>query len=157
MKSKLFIFAVAASLLVSCADDAPIPRSEMIDILHDIVYVESLIVTDNDARMQGDSMYVYQPILEKYGYDNSQFAAALHYYLYDAKELLKITNAVRDRFNEEEREMSRKAEEERTEMSAAKDSASAPSDTVKQKESSAERRERHLRKEDLEKLEMKLK
>jgi len=83
-------------LFGGCSTDYVIPQADMEKIYHDMYLVDKYISDIPDFMMQADSMSVYEPVLEKYGYTKEDFLEALGQYLHnpeDLTEILKNTKA----------------------------------------------------------------
>ena len=89
------IAALAASaivLLSSCGkDDAEvIPRSELSRIYAEMLLTDQWILNTPNVRSIADTSLVYEPILEKYGYDSDDYRKSIDVYMDDPERFAKI-------------------------------------------------------------------
>ena len=97
MVKKLFKPALLAALFfffaASCSDRMPVPRKVMQRIYFDMMLADSFVETEPHARMASDSIAVYPPLIEKYGYTVEQFLASQEILLKDPEKMSKIFEA----------------------------------------------------------------
>ena len=76
---------VAAVIFASCSKDEAevIPRSKMADIYMEMFMTDQWIASTPGMRMIADTSLVYEPILEKYGYDKMDYMHSVDFYMHD--------------------------------------------------------------------------
>ena len=89
------IAVLAASVIVllpSCRkDDAEvIPRSELSRIYAEMLLTDQWILNTPNVRNIADTSLVYEPILEKYGYDPDDYRKSIDVYMDDPERFAKI-------------------------------------------------------------------
>ena len=89
------IAVLAASVIVllpSCRkDDAEvIPRSELSRIYAEMLLTDQWILNTPNVRTIADTSLVYEPILEKYGYDADDYRKSVDVYMDDPERFAKI-------------------------------------------------------------------
>lgn len=115
---------LASVLLSSCKkeEDRIIPRSKMARIYAEMMLTDQWLQMEPDARRLTDTTLVYEPILEKYGYDSEIYRRSVYKYLDDPERFARIfreTGEILDKRLEELNKMkgiqdeARKREEER--------------------------------------------
>ncbi|MBQ9475505.1 MAG: DUF4296 domain-containing protein, partial [Bacteroidales bacterium] len=77
----------------SCSERTPIPRKTMQRIYYDMMLADSSVEILPDARMASDSVGIYQPIIEKYGYTVEQFLSSQEMLLQNPEKLMKLFEA----------------------------------------------------------------
>ncbi|MBO4768205.1 MAG: DUF4296 domain-containing protein [Bacteroidales bacterium] len=90
---KFISYLLSAVLLLglaSCSDRMPIPRKVMQRIYYDMMLADSYVEALPDSRMASDSIAVYPPIIEKYGYTVDQFLASQAILLKDPEKMSKL-------------------------------------------------------------------
>ena len=65
MKIKRVIMLVAALIVVACSGPKVIPDSVLADIFHDAFLANAYT---SEAKITTDSLYIYEPIFQRYGY-----------------------------------------------------------------------------------------
>ena len=109
---KLFpTFLLFGIVLVSsgCQPEGIIPRDDMVVLLSEFYKADACIDAANASytRAQGlDSLRVYQPIVEQYGYTKEIFRSSVEYYLHHPDDLNKIFKKVTARLKKESVKMS---------------------------------------------------
>lgn len=68
-----FISLLGLSFLLTACGPKEIPDNDMQDIIHDIFLVNAYYMLYQQSHMSLDSIDIYTPILEKYGYDTEDF------------------------------------------------------------------------------------
>lgn len=89
------IAALALSVLVllsSCRKDEAevIPRSELSKIYAEMLLTDQWILNTPNVRTIADTSLVYEPILEKYGYDSDDYRKSVDVYMDDPERFAKI-------------------------------------------------------------------
>ena len=109
---KLFpTFLLFGIVLMSsgCQPEGIIPRDDMVSLLCEFYKADACIDAANASysRVQGlDSLRVYQPIVEQYGYTKEIFRSSVEYYLHRPDDLNKIFKKVAARLKKEAEKMS---------------------------------------------------
>ena len=67
-----------------------IPRSKMADIYAEMLMTDQWILSTPGMRMIADTSMVYEPILEKYGYDKLDYIHSVDYYMNDPERFSRI-------------------------------------------------------------------
>lgn len=105
--SKMFrhiFYAVVVMVLVfsSCRqeEDEIIPRNKMARIYAEMLLTDQWIVKKADMRKLADTSLVYEPILEKYGYDSEDYRRSVFRYLDDPERFARILSKTVDIFDE---------------------------------------------------------
>lgn len=85
------LIAVLVFLLGSCGrGEKIIPRAKLSEIYAEILVADQLIYSDYDIRRVADTSWVYEPILEKYGYDGDDYRASVAKYIKDPDRFARI-------------------------------------------------------------------
>lgn len=77
----------------SCSERTPIPRKTMQRIYYDMMLADSYVELSPDFRTASDSMGIYRPLIEKYGYTVEQFLATQAILLKDPESFSRIFEA----------------------------------------------------------------
>lgn len=93
MRRTLFILTLSVIFIVSCRPKSIISRDDMSDIFYDF-YMADKYLEDTQQDELGDSVKVYIPILNEYGYTYDDYLATMDYYLHKPEELTKIFKEV---------------------------------------------------------------
>lgn len=96
MKRKaVLLLLLAAFLLSGCKDAEVISKHDMVSLYRDFFYADGYLDTQPDLRGQADSLYLYVPIIEKYGYTKEMFLGSVDYYLRNAEDFVEILRQVK--------------------------------------------------------------
>lgn len=96
MEKGLLRMAVLAVLIcgiiTSCAKDDTkvIPRKKMARIYAEMLVTDQWITSTPGIRMVADTSLVYEPILEKYGYDSDDYRKSIDVYMDDPERFARI-------------------------------------------------------------------
>ena len=96
MEKGLLRIAVLAVLIcgiiTSCAkeDTRVIPRKKMARIYAEMLVTDQWITSTPGLRMVADTSLVYEPILEKYGYDSDDYRKSIDVYMDDPERFARI-------------------------------------------------------------------
>ena len=119
MKAFRHIFAAVAALtlLASCSRDESevIPRGKLSEIYAEMLMTDQWITSTPGFRHIADTSLVYEPILEKYGYDSEDYRKTVDVYMDDPERfsrILRNTVAILDERLEELREQEKILEEQ---------------------------------------------
>lgn len=114
MKRRLLHIAALAVLacviLCSCDKDEAkvIPRGKMARIYAEMLMTDQWITSTPGVRMIADTSLVYEPILEKYGYDSDDYRKSVDVYMDDPERFARILRTtgeiLQDRITELEKQ-----------------------------------------------------
>lgn len=114
MEKGLLRIAVLAVLIcgiiTSCAKDDTrvIPRKKMARIYAEMLVTDQWITSTPGLRMVADTSLVYEPILEKYGYDSDDYRKSIDVYMDDPERFARILRTageiLQERINELEKQ-----------------------------------------------------
>ena len=92
LRNILILAASAACILSSCAkDDAEvIPRAKMVKIYAEMFETDQWILATQGIRLMADTSLVYEPILNKYGYDVNDYMKTVDSYMDDPERFAKV-------------------------------------------------------------------
>ena len=104
MGNRRFIQILLAAFLLmglaSCSDRMPIPRKVMQKIYYDMMLADSYVEVLPEARTASDSIAVYPPLIEKYGYSVDDFLASQAILLKDPEKMSRIFEANAKRYHD---------------------------------------------------------
>lgn len=111
-KSRHIILWVALALaLAACRGPRVIPRDTLTDIYCDLFLTDQRVREDATLRSQADSMLVYEPVFNKYGYNTDDYLYTVKTNLKDPERFAKVMREVVERLRDEgealKREMDR--------------------------------------------------
>lgn len=94
MRAALRYIALAAALTAfsfSCGRrERIIPRGEMAEIYAEMFVLDQKIVQEPDVRRMADTLLVYEPVFEAYGYTSDDYRASMAYYIKDPDRYVRI-------------------------------------------------------------------
>ena len=92
LQNILILAASAACILSSCVkDDAEvIPRAKMAKIYAEMFETDQWILATQGIRLMADTSLVYEPILNKYGYDVNDYMKTVDSYMDDPERFAKV-------------------------------------------------------------------
>ena len=96
MKNRLLHIAVLAimmcGIITSCAKNGTkvIPRGKLSRIYAEMLVTDQWIMATPGVRLIADTSLVYEPILEKYGYDSDDYRKSLDVYMDDPERFSRI-------------------------------------------------------------------
>ena len=92
LRNILILSAAAACLLTSCVKDdvEVIPRAKMAKIYAEMFETDQWILVTQGIRLVADTSLVYEPILNKYGYDVYDYLATVDSYMDDPERYAKV-------------------------------------------------------------------
>lgn len=92
LKHILILLAACILIISSCGRDGEkvISRGDMAKIYAEMLVVDQWIQLDQTLRKKMDTTLVYEPILEKYGYDSEDYRNSVYRYLDDPERFAKI-------------------------------------------------------------------
>lgn len=88
----LILIAAAMILAPSCRREGPrvIPRSKLAKIYAEMFVTDQWIQSKPGLRTIADTSLVYEPILEKYGYDSEDYQHSIDHYMDDPERFSRI-------------------------------------------------------------------
>lgn len=88
----LLTFISLVLLCVSCGKNGAdvIPRSKLAHIYAEMLITDQWILSTPNVRTIADTTLVYEPILEKYGYDSEDYLKSVDVYMDDPERYAKI-------------------------------------------------------------------
>ena len=83
---------LAVIVFASCKKDEAevIPRGKMADIYAEMLMTDQWISSTPGVRMIADTSLVYEPILQKYGYDKYDYIKSIDHYMNDPERFSRI-------------------------------------------------------------------
>lgn len=88
----VFLLAAVMMLAASCRKDGAevIPRGKLSKIYAEMLVTDQWIITTPGVRLIADTTLVYEPILQKYGYDSDDYRKSIDYYMNDPERFARI-------------------------------------------------------------------
>lgn len=88
----VFLLAALVMLAASCRKDGAeiIPRGKLAEIYAEMLVTDQWIMTTPGVRLIADTTLVYEPILQKYGYDSDDYRKSIDYYMNDPERFARI-------------------------------------------------------------------
>lgn len=88
----MVVAALSVCLLSSCGRDETevIPRGKLARIYAEMLMTDQWITSTSGVRLIADTSFVYQPILEKYGYDIEDYLLSVDHYMDDPERFARI-------------------------------------------------------------------
>lgn len=113
---------VAAIVLASCSkhEVEVIPRSKMADIYMEMFMTDQWITSTPGMRMIADTSLVYEPILEKYGYDKLDYMHSVDFYMHDPERFSRILRVCVDKLDKRIKHLRKMQRQQELEAEAAK-------------------------------------
>jgi hypothetical protein len=121
-RSFRYVVAVSAVLVLflsSCGRGRVrvIPRDELAEIYAEMMMTDQWILNTPNVRLIADTSLVYDPILEKYGYDSDDYRKSIDVYMDDPERFAKILKVTGEILEGRLKDLELKKEEmERLEM-----------------------------------------
>lgn len=121
-RSFRYVVAVSAVLVLflsSCGRGRVrvIPRDELAEIYAEMMMTDQWILNTPNVRLIADTSLVYEPILEKYGYDSDDYRKSIDVYMDDPERFAKILKVTGEILEGRLKDLELKKEEmERLEM-----------------------------------------
>lgn len=117
----LGIYVLSAFLLclLSCSREGRvIPRDKMMELYGDLFLADQWIALDIDKVKGTDTVYIYEPLFERYGYTSKDYLASVAYYLEDPQRFAEMIDKVQEQLTARSEELDTeltKLEEQRKE------------------------------------------
>ena len=98
LKHILILLAACILIISSCGRDGEkvISRGDIAKIYAEMLVVDQWIQLDQTLRKKMDTTLVYEPILEKYGYDSEDYRNSVYRYLDDPERFSRIWRETSD-------------------------------------------------------------
>ena len=99
---KYILPLIAAVIFASCSskDEAEvIPRAKLADIYVEMFMTDQWISDTPGMRLIADTSLVYEPILEKYGYDKLDYIHSVDFYMNDPERFARILRSSMDKLD----------------------------------------------------------
>ena len=90
---------MAVLSLHGCGRNDVIPKDDMTSMLYEMYLLDGFVEHNPQLRAAADSLSVYAPVLEKYGYDRDFFEKSLRHYISHGSDLPDILKEVMARMN----------------------------------------------------------
>ncbi len=105
----LALLVMMVTLFSSCKkeEDKVIPRSKMARIYAEMLLVDQWLQMEPDVRRGTDTTLVYEPILEKYGYDSEIYRRSIYKYLDDPERFARIFRTTIEIYDKRLKELER--------------------------------------------------
>lgn len=113
---------IAAVIFASCSSNEAelIPRSKMADIYAEMLMTDQWITSTPGMRMVADTSLVYEPILEKYGYDKLDYVHSVDYYMNDPERFSRIFRSSAEKLGKKLKELQALQKQQELEAAAVK-------------------------------------
>lgn len=113
---------IAAVLFTSCSkhEVEVIPRSKMADIYMEMFMTDQWIASTPGMRMIADTSLVYEPILEKYGYDKMDYMHSVDFYMHDPERFSRILRSCVEKLDKRIKHLMKLQKQQELEAQAAK-------------------------------------
>lgn len=86
----LLTLLTAALVLASCRPRGVIPKDDMARIYYDMYMTDEAVKSDRIFRRMSDTLRVYEPVFNKYGYSFEDYIRSVDYYLQELEEFQEI-------------------------------------------------------------------
>ena len=120
---KYILPLMAVVVFASCSskDEAEvIPRDTMADIYVEMLMMDQWITTIPGMRIIADTSLVYEPILEKHGYDKLDYIHSVDVYMDDPERFSRILRTSIDKLDKRIADLQKKLKEQQLEEEAAR-------------------------------------
>ena len=109
----LILLAMAMILAPSCRREGPrvIPRSKLAKIYAEMFVTDQWVQSKPGLRTIADTSLVYEPILEKYGYDSEDYQHSVDRYMDDPERFSRILRTTADILDKEIKSLRKKQAE----------------------------------------------
>ncbi len=106
----LILIAAAMILAPSCRREGPrvIPRSKLAKIYAEMFVTDQWIQSKPGLRTIADTSLVYEPILEKYGFDSEDYQYSIDHYMDDPERFSRILRSTADILDKEIKALQKK-------------------------------------------------
>ncbi len=90
MRKLYIILAIILFTAVSCVEHRTIPRKKLARIYYEMYLTDEAISSDRHLRRMTDSLHLYEPIFNKYGYTSDDYRYTVEVYLENPEKYRKI-------------------------------------------------------------------
>lgn len=97
MKRVCHIVLFLLVALTACRGPRVIPRDTLTDIYFEMFMVDQQIRDNGYSSAMLDTLLVYEPVFEKYGYDTDDYLHSVRFYLKDPERFAKVFEDVSER------------------------------------------------------------
>ena len=114
LRNTAIVLIAAAAILSSCSDKGErkvIPRRQLARIYAEMLVTDQWITSTPGMRMIADTSLVYQPILEKYGYDLDDYLKSVDVYMDDPERFSRILRNSADIIGKQIKDAEKRLEE----------------------------------------------
>jgi len=98
MKRLSLILILIGTLTFSCRREVIIPKETMVDIYHDLYLLDQNLNKHQRFEKIQDSLLIYEPLFNKYGYTFDDYTASVNYYLQRPAKFEKLFAEVKSRY-----------------------------------------------------------
>lgn len=121
LKHMIPLFAVI--VFASCKKDEAevIPRGKMADIYAEMLMTDQWISSTPGVRMIADTSLVYEPILQKYGYDKYDYVKSIDHYMNDPERFSRILRSSGEKLEKRLKELRKRQRQLELEKEALKE------------------------------------
>lgn len=114
---------LAVLVFVSCKKDEAevIPRGKMADIYAEMLMTDQWISSTPGVRMIADTSLVYEPILQKYGYDKYDYIKSIDHYMNDPERFSRILRSSGEKLEKRLKELRKRQKQLELEDEALKE------------------------------------
>ena len=120
---KYILPLLAVVVFASCSskDEVEvIPRNTLADIYSEMFVIDQWISSTPGMRMIADTSLVYEPILQKYGYDKMDYIHSVDFYMNDPERFSRILRTSMDKMDKRIAHLQKLLEQQQREEEAAK-------------------------------------
>lgn len=114
---------LAVIVFASCKKDEAevIPRGKMADIYAEMLMTDQWISSTPGVRMIADTSLVYEPILQKYGYDKYDYIKSIDHYMNDPERFSRILRSSGEKLEKRLKELRKRQKQMELEDAALKE------------------------------------
>ena len=114
---------LAVIVFASCKKDEAevIPRGKMADIYAEMLMTDQWISSTPGVRMIADTSLVYEPILQKYGYDKYDYIKSIDHYMNDPERFSRILRSSGEKLERRLKELRKRQKQMELEDAALKE------------------------------------
>ena len=104
MRHAFIIISLLGFITLSCRRTPEIPKETMVNIYYEM-YLTDQSIFINNLNKENDSLLIYAPIFEKYGYTFEEYTSSVNAYLQRPEKFTKIFTEVKQRFESRLKEL----------------------------------------------------
>ena len=86
----ILLVCITALSLTSCDEKGVIPEDKLSEIYAEMLLTDQWMLSKPGLRSAGDTMLVYEPILNKYGYTSADYRKTMELYMHEPDKFAKI-------------------------------------------------------------------